>query len=75
MKPEVTIFFRAHLPRDLLKSFIQHVRDFDVAHPGCHFEIMADDCGLNLQQMIEALRINPKLSFMEIIKLDKEREK
>jgi hypothetical protein len=32
----------AHIPEALEGQWLQHVRDFDVAHPGCHFEVLAD---------------------------------
>jgi hypothetical protein len=60
------VFLTAHLPAELTKAFMQHVRDFDTAHPGCHFEIGADAPEMPLADMIEALRLDPKLSFTEI---------
>jgi hypothetical protein len=29
------------VPDELAEQFLQHVRDFDAAHEGCHFDIMA----------------------------------
>jgi hypothetical protein len=43
-------------------AWLQQVGDFDVAHPGCHFEVAADCPDLSVQ-MIEALRVNPTRSF------------
>jgi hypothetical protein len=61
------IFITAHLPDALEKEWLQHVRDFDVAHPGCHFEIAGDAPHLSLPEMIELVRVNPELTFTEVI--------
>ena len=60
------VFLIAHLPHELMKPFLQHVRDFDTAHPGCHFEIGGEAPDMPLADMVEALRLDPKLSFTEI---------
>jgi hypothetical protein len=31
----------ARVPTELVQDLMQHVRDFDKAHAGCHFEIYA----------------------------------
>lgn len=36
------IYIVADVPDDLAKPWLQHLRDFDVAHPGCHFQIIGD---------------------------------
>lgn len=60
------VFLVAHLPPDLERAWLQHVRDFDVAHPGCHFEIAADAPELSLREMVEMLRVEPELTFQEL---------
>lgn len=60
------IFIGAELPEALAQSFLQHVRDFDTAHEGCHFEMMIDAPTLTLHEMIEAMRLNPELTFTQI---------
>jgi len=65
-----TIFTRARLAADLERTWLQHLRDFDVANPGCHFEVIADAPEVTLTEMIEMLRINPGLSVMQIIGRD-----
>jgi hypothetical protein len=62
----ITVFTRADLPDDLMQQWLQHLRDFDVAHPGCHFEIMADAPTRNVREMAELLRVEPELTFTEI---------
>lgn len=59
-------FVRAHVPAALFQAFMQHIRDFDVAHPGCHFEIAADAPDKPLAEIVEMLRVEPALTFTEI---------
>jgi len=62
-----TMFTRARVPPDLENAWLQHLRDFDVANPGCHFEVIADAPEVTLTEMIEMLRINPGLSVTQIV--------
>lgn len=59
-------FIRAHVQVAYLREFLQHIRDFDRAHPGCHFEIAADAPDKPLAEMVEMLRVDPALSFSKI---------
>jgi hypothetical protein len=69
MTARMQTFLIAHLPPELTKAFLQHVRDFDTAHPGCHFEIGGDaPPDMSLSEMIEMMRIDPKLTFTELFK-------
>ena len=63
----VKIFTIAHVPRELEQRWLQHLRDFDTAHPGCHFEVLADAPDATFGEMIEMLRVNPGLSVMQIV--------
>jgi hypothetical protein len=65
------IFVIAHLPDQLQKAFTQHVRDFDVANPGCHFEIALDGPNMTVIEMVDAIRLNPALSFAAIFEREK----
>ena len=38
-----TVEFTAKVPAELIREFIQYVRDFDTTHPECEFKIMAFD--------------------------------
>jgi hypothetical protein len=65
----VKVFTVAHLPPDLARAFVQYVRNFDVEHPGCHFEIGADcPTDLSLSEMVEMCVIDPALSFAKLFK-------
>ena len=61
------IFTVAHVPDELANDWLQHLRDFDQAHPGCHFEIMLDAPTKTVREMAELLRVDPELSFTEIL--------
>jgi hypothetical protein len=63
----VQIFTVAEVPDDLAGAWLQHLRDFDTAHPGCHFTVAADAPSLSLKEMVAAIQINPGLTFSEII--------
>lgn len=58
----------ADIPDELGNAWLQHLRDFDAAHPGCHFQVMADAPDLNMREVAEMLAINPKLGFVDVIK-------
>lgn len=63
----------ATLPDELAHAWLQHLRDFDVAHPGCHFEVVADAPDKTITQMVEMLRIEPGLNSLAIFpKADKD---
>lgn len=61
------IFTVATVPNHLAKDWLQHLRDFDARHPGCHFEVAADVPGMSVAEMVEAIRISPELTFTQII--------
>lgn len=53
----------AHVPPELEKQWLQHLRDFDIANPGCHFEVMVDAAAeKTIAEMMDTLRsIDPPL--------------
>lgn len=67
----VKIFTVAHVPADLSKAWLQHLRDFDAAHPGCHFEVGIDGPETSITEMVERLQVEPKLSFTKIFERTK----
>lgn len=58
----------AHIPDDLAHAWLQHMRDFDTAHPGCHFQVLCDAPSFELGQMIEVLNISPSMDVLEIFR-------
>jgi len=67
MSTRVKIFTVAEVPAHLAHAYVQHMRDFDTAHAECHFEIMADVPGMSLMEAVELLRLNPALSFQDVL--------
>lgn len=65
------VYTIAHVPDDLRQAWLQHLRDFDTAHPGCHFEVAVDAPNATLADMIQTLVLNPKLDFMQIFERGK----
>lgn len=60
------VFITADIPAGLEQAWLQHVRNFDVAHPGCHFEIAQDAPNMTIMEAVEKLRIYPGLTFAEV---------
>ena len=71
MTDTVKVFTIAHVPADLRQAWLQHLRDFDAAHPGCFFEVAADCPELSVREMIVELSVNPELSFTQIFERKK----
>jgi hypothetical protein len=65
-KPMVKLFTVATVPPELAQAWLQHLRDFDTAHPGCHFEVMADLPDKPLMEIVDMLRVNPSLDFTTV---------
>ena len=61
------IFTIADVPDDLAKAWLQHLRDFDTKHPGCHFQVLADAPKMPFDEVVEAVKMDPALSFMDIM--------
>jgi hypothetical protein len=60
------IFTVAHVPEALSQAWLQHLRDFDTAHPGCHFEVGVDGPNASTADMIKMLQVEPGLTFEKI---------
>ncbi len=72
MSERVKVFTVAHLPEGLQQAWLQHLRDFDTAHPGCHFEVGVDGTpDASIAEMIEWLQVKPGLSFTQIFERTK----
>jgi hypothetical protein len=52
----------AEVPDDLANAWLQHMRDFDAAHPGCHFT-NSEVPDITLDEIIDTLKIDPPLPF------------
>jgi hypothetical protein len=67
----VKIFTVAHVPEELQQAWLQHLRDFDTAHPGCHFEVGLDGPDTPLADMVRLLQVEPGLTFTQIFERTK----
>lgn len=61
----------ADVPDWLAKAWLQHLRDFDTMHPGCHFEIMAEAPQMTTAEFVEAVRIDPGFDVMQVFERKK----
>jgi len=68
MTEKCLIFAVAELPKELVHAWMQHLRDFDVLHPECHFQLAVDAPAMTIPEVIEALRVKPELTIQEIIR-------
>jgi hypothetical protein len=62
----VKIFTIAHIPPALQQAWLQHLRDFDTAHPNCHFEVGIDAPDVPFNQVLQELTLNPRLTFTQV---------
>jgi hypothetical protein len=46
---------KAELPDELAQAWLQHIRDFDAANPGCHFQITAFSAEIRTDEMARIL--------------------
>jgi hypothetical protein len=60
------VFIIGHVTPDLERAFLQYVRDFDTNHPGCHFQIAVHGPSMTIEEMMEAVRIDPPLTFTKV---------
>ena len=67
MKVTLQVALVADVSVELLQPFLQHIRDFDIKHPGCHFEIVGDMQGVSVAEMLEKLRVNPNLKIVHVV--------
>jgi transcriptional regulator with XRE-family HTH domain len=62
----VKVYTIAHVPGERRQAWLQHLRDFDSANAGCHFEVAVDAPDLTLGEMVEKLQVTPGLTFQQI---------
>jgi hypothetical protein len=61
------IFTVAEVPEELAQAWLQHLRDFDTAHPGCHFQVVADAADMPTAKAVELIKIDPPLDFTTLL--------
>jgi len=62
------IYTRATVPDELEQRWLQHLRDFDRAHPGCHFEVVVESETMSIHDLMHAIDVNPKLDYQLFLK-------
>lgn len=65
------IFTVAHVPTELVQSWLQHLRDFDTAHAGCHFQVFADAPDVPSEEIVKMMMVNPDLTFQTLFERQK----
>lgn len=58
----------ADVPDELAQAWLQHMRDFDATHPGCHFQVVAEANDMSTEQMLASLVLDPPLRNIAVIK-------
>jgi hypothetical protein len=64
------IFTIAEVPDDLDAAWLQHLRDFDTAHPDCHFQVISESDADSTMDELQAkfASISPSFPFQRIFK-------
>ena len=62
----VTIFTRASVPESLQQKWLQHLRDFDTANPGCHFDVGIDGPEESFADLLKRVHVEPGLTFTKL---------
>lgn len=57
------IHTKAIVPDALDQAWLQHLRDFDAAHPGCHFEVVAESDSKSIGDVMRTVDIHPPLDW------------
>jgi len=57
----------AEIPDELAQQWLQYVRDFDVAHPGCHFNIIAVAPDMTVADLMRATEISPPFQHRGVV--------
>lgn len=69
MTVEAVVQILGDVPKALVRDFLQHVRSFDAAHPGCHFRMSVvsntDETGQEIAQMLQSL--DPPIPVIAVI--------
>ena len=61
------VFCLGTMPDNLVAEWLQHLRDFDCAHPGCHFETAMGGGSLTADEMEQMLKnIDPPFSHLHV---------
>lgn len=64
----ISITSRASVPIELANAWLQHLRNFDAAHPGCHFQVwMASPDETTIDEVLKMLTVDPPIPVIGIV--------
>lgn len=63
----------ASVPDGLVQAWLQHLRNFDAAHPGCHFEVLVHCDDMTTAEVVQAMQTSPPFDSVTVIE-KKDRE-
>lgn len=67
MTTKIQLHINATIDQNLLKDFIQHIRDFDVAHADCSFGVFTAAGDLSNDEMMGILKqITPPFPYLDL---------
>jgi len=59
----IKIVVIAEVPDELFKSLMQHIRNFDIANPGCKFQMIVNAPDKSTMDITQMLEIQPPLTI------------
>jgi hypothetical protein len=68
MAGKVKIHTIADVPVEFADEWLQHLRDFDTAHPGSHFQVFALAPEMTIEEVKRMMNVDPPLPVMNIYK-------
>lgn len=66
MTSKVKIHIIGDVPVEIADEWMQHMRDFDIAHPGCHFQVFALAPEMTIEEVRRMMNVDPPLPFKDI---------
>lgn len=61
----------AEIPDRYAEEWLLHMRAFDLAHLGCHFQLVADAPNLSTESVAEMLKRTPGFDSVVVVPRDK----
>lgn len=62
-KGRMILHTKTDVPTELAAAWLAHLRDFDNAHPGCHFEVVTEGT-MTIDDLIAQMDPKPDMLFM-----------
>lgn len=64
----VKIHTIATVPDGLEQAWLQHLRDFDTAHPECHFAVVLEGETKTIADVMKAVKVDPPFAHQLFIR-------